>query len=184
MELETATSAASSAPTERHTDHMTMDDVLDTSEKLVYSEQNRNREGQWGKWKGVICGADGCDQQAVCRGMCAKHYSRKRWIDGHRSTSDGYESRRNARLKHRYGITAADYDAMYASQGGCCAICRKPAEAGNSPAHWTNKLAVDHCHDTGKVRGLLCNDCNAGIGHLGTESVALAAAGYLRLHTG
>ena len=157
---------------------------MDTTQKLDYGPQNRGREGQWGKWRGVTCSAEGCDKPAKCRGLCANHYYKKKWADGHRQPSDNYDSRRNARLKHRYGITAADYDAMYTQQGGCCAICRKHAEAGNSPAHWKEKLAVDHCHDTGKVRGLLCNDCNAGIGHLANESVALSAAAYLRLHAG
>ena len=157
---------------------------MDPTEKLDYSAQNRNREGQWGKWRGVTCAAEGCDKPARCRGLCDSHYAKKRWADGHRASSDNYEARRNARLKHRYGITAAEYDAMYDAQGGCCAICGKAAAAGNSPAHWKDKLAVDHDHGTGKVRGLLCNDCNAGIGHLGTESVALSAARYLRLHAG
>ena len=157
---------------------------MDQTEKLDYSPSNRNREGQWGKWRGVKCAAEGCDKPAKCRGLCESHYAKKRWADGHRSDSDKAAPRRNARLKHRYGITAAEYDAMYEAQKGCCAICGKHAEAGSSPAHWKNKLAVDHCHDTGKVRGLLCNDCNAGIGHLGNERVALAAAAYLRLHAG
>src|SRR5690606_33234810 len=123
---------------------------MDTTQKLDYGPQNRGREGQWGKWRGVTCAAEGCDKPAKCRGLCANHYYKKKWADGHRQPSYDYDSRRNARLKHRYGITAADYDAMYTQQGGCCAICRKHAEAGNSPAHWKEKLAVDHCHDTGK----------------------------------
>ena len=157
---------------------------MDTTQKSDYGLENRGRKGQWGKWRGVACSAEGCDKPAKCRGLCESHYSKKKWADGHRAASTNYESRRNARLKHRYGITAADYDAMYERQGGCCAICRKPAEDARSPGHWKDKLAVDHCHETGKVRGLLCNDCNAGIGHLAHESVALAAAGYLRLHAG
>lgn len=157
---------------------------MDTPEKTDYSPQNRNREGQWGKWRGTVCSAEGCEKPAKCRGLCDSHYGKQKWADGHRAASTNPESRRNARLKHRYGITAAEYDALHDSQGGCCAICGKHAEAGNSPSHWKNKLAVDHCHDTGKVRGLLCNDCNAGIGHLGNESVALSAARYLRLHAG
>ena len=157
---------------------------MDQTQKLDYSPANRNREGQRGKWRGVKCAAEGCEKPAKCRGLCDSHYGKKRWADGHRSGSDNYEARRNARLKHRYGITAADYDRMYTEQGGRCAICGKTASAGNSPGHWKDKLAVDHCHETGKVRGLLCNDCNAGIGHLGNESVALSAARYLRLHAG
>lgn len=155
---------------------------MDQTEKLDYGPQNRGRKGQWGKWRGVTCSAEGCEQPAKCRGLCASHYGKQKWADGHRAASTNAESRRNARLKHRYGITAADYDRMYAEQGGKCAICGSGHE--RQPAHWKDKLAVDHCHDTGKVRGLLCNDCNAGIGHLGNEQVALSAARYLRLHAG
>ena len=152
--------------------------------KSDISVKNRNRKGQWGKWRGVTCTAEGCEEPAVCRGLCERHYRKAHWASGHRPPSHNYESRRSARLKHRYGITAAEYDSLYEAQGGCCAICKKPAEAGSSPGHWKNKLAVDHCHDTGKIRGLLCNKCNTVIGSLADESVALAAARYLRLHAG
>ena len=73
----------------------------------------------------------------------------------------------------KYGIDVAHYEALLISQDRCCAICR-----GQN----TNKkaLAVDHCHKTGKVRGLLCNSCNRGIGMLGDSSWRLRlAAEYL-----
>ncbi len=74
----------------------------------------------------------------------------------------------------RYGITAADYEAMYERQGGRCAICG--AAEG--------KLVVDHNHKTGKVRELLCHLCNAMIGCMigcAREDLAIiaAAAAYL-----
>lgn len=62
---------------------------------------------------------------------------------------------RNSALKRYYGITIADYDKMAAEQRGCCALCGKPVG---------EKLAVDHCHTTGRVRGLLCILCNSLIG--------------------
>lgn len=154
-------------------------------EKPDYGPQNRGLAGKWGKWKGVACSAVGCGQPAKCRGLCQSHYGKQKWADGHRPPSVNPASHRKAHLKHRYGITAEQYDALFAAQGGVCAVCAKPpGENSAIPGHWKSKLAVDHCHDTGKVRGLLCNGCNAGVGHLGTESVALAAARYLRLHAG
>ena len=57
-------------------------------------------------------------------------------------------------LKRRYGLTQADYDVMFSECGGVCEICKQPSTL----------LEVDHCHSTGKVRGLLCNRCNKALG--------------------
>ncbi|MFJ3650192.1 endonuclease VII domain-containing protein [Streptomyces murinus] len=72
-------------------------------------------------------------------------------------------------LKRQYGLTEAERDAMVASQRGLCVICLKaPA------AH------VDHCHKTGRVRGVLCFNCNSAIGKLGDDPDAVRrAAAYL-----
>lgn len=58
-------------------------------------------------------------------------------------------------FKHRYGLTKEQYDEALAKQGGRCAICRKEGEV----------LEVDHDHKTNLVRGLLCHNCNVGLGH-------------------
>lgn len=65
------------------------------------------------------------------------------------------EIERQTNLK-RFGLTISDYDKMLADQGGVCAICLKPPGK--------KRLAVDHCHDTGIVRALLCGNCNIGLG--------------------
>jgi hypothetical protein len=57
-----------------------------------------------------------------------------------------------------YGITLAEYNAMLLAQGGVCAICEDAPEK--------KRLAVDHDHETGELRGLLCFGCNIAIGHL------------------
>ena len=62
-------------------------------------------------------------------------------------------------LKARYGITVDEYDELEKAQGGVCKICQRPETQ-------RKRLAVDHCHTTGAVRGLLCTTCNAAIGHL------------------
>jgi hypothetical protein len=85
---------------------------------------------------------------------------------------------RKHRMKAVYGLTLEDYDAMLEAQGGVCAIC------GGGPIGGREKyLCVDHDHETGKVRGLLCGHCNTGIGKLKHDSSILAAAiEYLALH--
>ena len=66
--------------------------------------------------------------------------------------------------KERYGITEEQYTEMYNSQNGKCAICGKEETATHNTSNKVLKLAVDHCHTTGKVRELLCQKCNRGIG--------------------
>ena len=69
---------------------------------------------------------------------------------------------RNEGLKRAYGIDSAEYDALLEKQGGCCAICK--SSDPKSPKR-VNHWYVDHCHTTGKVRGLLCNACNRALGN-------------------
>lgn len=64
---------------------------------------------------------------------------------------------RNRKLKARYGIDIEQYDAMLKTQNGVCKICSSVNLDGK-------RLHVDHCHQTGKVRGLLCNGCNRKLG--------------------
>ena len=80
------------------------------------------------------------------------------------------------------GLTQTQYDAMLAAQGGACAICRKPeTEVGGKRGCVTVKrLAVDHDHETGHIRGLLCRRCNTALGFFGDDVAGLwAAVDYL-----
>ncbi len=86
---------------------------------------------------------------------------------------------RRAALKRKYGITPERYDEMVAKQGGTCGICKRPDPRGgtNRRGFWH----VDHDHDTGEVRGLLCFTCNTALGHLGDDEAGLLRAlDYLR----
>jgi hypothetical protein len=65
---------------------------------------------------------------------------------------------KNRQLKKRYGITVEDYNNLFEFQKGCCAICRKHQSQLNV------SLAVDHDHANGNIRGLLCFNCNSGLG--------------------
>lgn len=60
-------------------------------------------------------------------------------------------------LKRKYGINSSDYEELLIKQNGNCALCPKTE---SRPGY---KLAVDHCHSTGKVRGLLCYECNRSL---------------------
>jgi hypothetical protein len=73
-------------------------------------------------------------------------------------------NRRKIHLKS-YGLTPSDYQEMHLAQNGKCAICGS-----------FEFLHIDHCHKTGQVRGLLCNTCNKGIGHLQDSVVVMGKA--------
>lgn len=77
----------------------------------------------------------------------------------------------------RHGLTAREYDFLLQKQSGVCAICKKRRKNKNG----TN-LTVDHSHKTGKVRGLLCNQCNLALGLLeDCKARLLRAAKYLNV---
>lgn len=77
--------------------------------------------------------------------------------------------RKNTYLKRMFGITIGDYDSMMDAQGCVCAICKQPSDGKKA-------LAVDHCHSTEQVRGLLCVNCNRGLGHFNDKPELLEAA--------
>ena len=79
------------------------------------------------------------------------------------------QSQRPRHLRHRYGLEVDTYQQLVVRQGGACAICGTVAD---DP--WN--MQVDHCHTTGKIRGLLCHKCNKGIGLLGDDPDRVAAA--------
>ena len=71
----------------------------------------------------------------------------------------GEDSIENSRLKSTYGIDLHEFRRLLAYQNNCCAIC------GDHVDELNKKICVDHCHKTGKIRGLLCLNCNYGLGH-------------------
>lgn len=80
-----------------------------------------------------------------------------------------------------YGLTPDQYEAMLAEQGGVCAICSRAERYIDARTGEPRKLAVDHCHDTGRVRGLLCGTCNRGLGQFEDDRSRLErAAEYLK----
>ena len=86
----------------------------------------------------------------------------------------GAAGKRRRQLAIRYGPTPEQYDEMFAAQNGQCLLCGKKA-----------KLIVDHDHETGRVRGLLCHPCNTELGAFGDDAEVLRrAADYLEVNRG
>ena len=107
-----------------------------------------------------------------CLEYSRKRYEAKRELCLSRSSSWKKKNRKRVKflqrrnsLQSRYGITIEQYDAMLSKQDGVCLTCERPCLSG---LH----LAVDHDHDTGLIRGLLCRDCNTVLGKV-NESVEI-----------
>ena len=102
-----------------------------------------------------------------------RSFKTKEW----RSKNENMLNIKNASRKMivRYGISIDDYDDMLRSQNGVCAICGTSKIAKNK-----TRFAIDHCHNTGRIRGLLCTNCNSGIGKLkDNPNILIKAYEYL-----
>ena len=94
------------------------------------------------------------------------------------------ERNRKRSIKNNHGMTWEHLEELYEKQGASCAICGKHiglyTKKGGDPLQVGR---VDHCHSSGKIRGLLCHKCNIGLGHFEDNVVALRnAIDYLEEH--
>lgn len=146
------------------------------------------------------CSEAGCTAKHYAKGLCNNHYNKAlyhadvekarakgrkwgaSWRDNNRERSRELsrqtearktkEAKRDRHYKKTYGITYAQVLELLASQGGKCPICdRGIQEMGRGGGH------LDHCHTTGRVRGVLCNECNRALWL--AEWFAQQAAAYL-----
>jgi len=90
-----------------------------------------------------------------CKACCVKRQTRNYNADTYNRVTRPYQ------LKKKYGITPEDYTRMLEEQGGICKICGTDDPKG---PHKIKTFSIDHCHDSGSVRGLLCNRCNRALG--------------------
>jgi hypothetical protein len=131
----------------------------------------------------VSCGC--LRQEGKSKRAAALQAEHERYLEAHRAEVERTKPERMARRKRKQenrrlvrvrGITLDDYDRMYAAQDGRCAICREINK-------FKRRFHVDHCHATGRVRSLLCNTCNTGLGSFRDRTdLMLAAVQYLNAH--
>lgn len=88
-----------------------------------------------------------------------------------------YEAKRRHNYKHRYKITVEEYNIIYEKQSGACAICDTPETLTKDGK--LHALAVDHNHETGHVRGLLCMSCNTKLGYFESKNLLTKMVAYL-----
>lgn len=102
----------------------------------------------------------------------SEYHKRSAMKDGHRSACK--QCARKTFVKCVYGLSHRQYEDLLKDQGGRCAVCKGECRTGQ-------QLAIDHCHETGEVRGLLCNRCNRAIGLLCDDhTLVQSAADYLK----
>jgi len=112
-----------------------------------------------------------------CRRIESKEWYSQN-IEKKRELSRAYRHiKKDQDLRKQYGISLEQYNQMLEEQKGACKICSVPSE------QLSRALCVDHCHATGKIRGLLCDTCNRSLGLLKDNvSVLRAAVKYLEDH--
>ena len=86
------------------------------------------------------------------------------------------DKQRAGHLKRTYGLSWEDYLGLFAKQYGQCGICKTPLSTHIKENSSVEVAHVDHCHTTGKIRGLLCNKCNTGIGWFNDSSLTCKLA--------
>lgn len=96
----------------------------------------------------------------------------KRYKKAHPKTDKQREKARRAYLIKNFGITSFQFDELFLKQKGLCANCNLP-ETGKDNKGRIRRLAVDHDHNTGKVRWLLCHNCNIGLGNFKDSPILL-----------
>lgn len=147
------------------------------------------------------CSEDGCDLPVKAVGLCSTHYARY-LRHGHTRYRDRKKPAKMCRvpecdnflyakgichahyIKQRkwkvYGLSLDGYLAMVSEQNGVCKICLRPERHPDKASGKIRDMAVDHCHETHRVRGLLCSACNTAIGLLQDDPEVLRrAASYL-----
>lgn len=127
------------------------------------------------------------NRKLIFKRVCRNCASQQR-VEWRRKNRDADNAKRRLRHKpdvmrrynlKRFGLTPEQYQAIHGAQNGLCAICAKPER--RLMRERPTSLAVDHDHETGRVRGLLCAACNTAIGQLQDNSeIAAKAAAYLK----
>lgn len=127
------------------------------------------RKGEYERWK-----ASATAEQRDRRRRQNRENMRSLYANGYRTSGRYPEAARRANLRVKFGMTVEQYDKMLLDQSGSCAICEEACPSGRN-------LAVDHDHDSGVIRGLLCGRCNMGLGQFRDRPELLsAAAAYLQ----
>ena len=137
-------------------------------------------------WAVKRCKVHGLIRQNQCYKILNSNRYRCKLCKYHNSykpTDKNKKYRQEQFLVKRYGINKQQYETILLYQNNVCAICKSINLNIDSRTGLNRKMAVDHCHSSGKVRGILCYQCNMGLGNFKDEPFILEnALNYLRSH--
>lgn len=139
-----------------------------------------------------FCTVEGCKNRTHANGLCTTHHTRVRrhgslnrvrpntFSGTDKQYEEQYRRAASRSLKRKYGITLQDYEKMHEERNGKCDICNREETSTEKSTGNIRRLAVDHCHNTEKVRGLLCATCNTALGKFrDSKDTLLKAIEYL-----
>lgn len=116
-------------------------------------------------------------------GDCRRRYNLEKYHQNKNATNPKRNRQRRETksykdysLRQRYGITVEQYETLRQQQDGCCAICKQAEQQRDARYGTLLDLAVDHDHNTGEIRGLLCSACNTAIGKFNDDPQLLREA--------
>lgn len=120
--------------------------------------------------------------RSTCKSCCSL-YEKDRYLklknDGNIYIKNKQETVRKSNLMNAYGLSIEKYDELLIQQNHCCAVCEKHTN------ELKRRLSVDHCHETGFIRGLLCDNCNQKLISNRTDpNIFMRAYYYMMQNTG
>lgn len=137
---------------------------------IFYTPLNACRNGHFQKYVST--------NQCVSCARIAKVAHRKRHPEHTKN------QKKKHHLSNMYGLSQKEYDSLLWNQNFVCAICEQPETVIHHKNNKIRTLAVDHCHLTNKIRGLLCINCNQGLGKFkDNPKILIKAAAYLNDHS-
>lgn len=119
------------------------------------------------------------------RKLCSSCYGKVTYLEKYKFTKKNPEPRtkqktKDINLKRKFGISLDEFNKMVKEQDNKCSICKREEKVIDHIQKTIRALAVDHCHETGKVRGLLCTKCNLALGCFEDNlSIMLEACNYI-----
>jgi|TARA_Y100000296_G_scaffold70264_1_gene84787 hypothetical protein len=153
-----------------------------TTRVCTKCEEEKAAEGYYRHSGGTLYGE--CKECHADRASSWRSRNKDKWREYSRrsreklkralSNEEWVALQKDGNLRHKFNMTLEDYHQLWGKQEGLCAICKNPETATRKGV--LKHLAVDHCHDTGRIRGLLCAKCNTAIRSFGDDTNVIAAA--------